>query len=100
MTLSIIRGGRYDRLMAQLPSPARAMTLAEIQSDHERVADELERGGAILVLSDAVDNYLGVLTRDPSVLGDAELAQQIEAGHLPPLQELLADPGVDETQPA
>jgi len=86
--------------MAMLPSPARAMTLAEIQADHQQVADDLQRGGAILVLSDEVDNYLGVLTRDPRVLGDAELAQQIEAGHIPPLAQLLQQPGVDETQPA
>jgi hypothetical protein len=30
-----------------------------------------------------------VLTRDPEVFGDARLAQQIEAGHMPPLEELL-----------
>jgi len=43
--------------------------------------------------------YLGVLTREPRVLGAAELAHQIEAGHLSPLTELLAAPGVDETRP-
>lgn len=43
--------------------------------------------------------YLGVLTRDPRVLGDAELAHKIEARHLPPLAELLAAPGVDEIRP-
>jgi len=100
MTLSVIRGGRYDRFMSKLPSPASAMSLAEIQEDPERVAQDLMRGGVVLVLSDERDVYLGVLTREPSVLGDAELAQQIEAGHLPPLEQLLADPGVDETQPA
>ncbi len=100
MTLSVIRGGRYDRLMAMLPSPARAMTLAQIQSERETVLEELRQGGVILVHSDELDCFLGVLTRDPSVLGDAELAQQIEAGHLPPLAELLAQPGIDETQPA
>jgi hypothetical protein len=30
-----------------------------------------------------------VLTRDPELFGDARLAQQIEAGHLPPLEEHL-----------
>ncbi len=99
MTFSIIRGGRYDRLMAMLPSPARAMTLAQIQADHERVAEQLEEGGVILVHSDGLEHYLGVLTRDPSIIGDAELAQQIESGHLPPLEELLARPA-DETQRA
>lgn len=28
------------------------------------------------------------------------VAELIEAGHIPALDELLADPGVDETQPA
>ncbi|MCP9491546.1 MAG: hypothetical protein MSC31_16975 [Solirubrobacteraceae bacterium MAG38_C4-C5] len=86
--------------MATLPSPARAMTLGQIAQDPEQVGSDLMAGGAVLVLSDDRTVYLGVLTRDPSVLGDAELAQQIEAGHIPPLAELLADPGVDETQPA
>ena len=100
MSLSVIQGGRYDRVMAMLPSPARAMTLAQIQADREQVAGDLERGGAIVVWSDDHEHYLGVLTRDPRVRGNAEVAQLIEAGHLPPLEELLADPGVDETQPA
>jgi hypothetical protein len=91
MTLTVGRGGRYDRLMAM------SATLAKIQADHQRVADEFEQGGAMLVLSDEVDNYLGVLTRDPTVLGDAE---QVEAERLPPLEQLPVDPGVDQTQPA
>jgi hypothetical protein len=76
------------------------MTLEQIQAEREDVLEELRQGGVILVHSNELDCFLGVLTRDPAVLGDAELAQQIEAGHLPPLEELLADPGVDETQPA
>jgi hypothetical protein len=32
---------------------------------------------------------LGVLTREPAVFGDTRLAQQIKAGNLPPLEELL-----------
>src|SRR5918999_1022652 len=68
--------------------------------EHERGADEHEQGGAVLVWSAERDDDLGVPTRDPSVLGDAELAQRIEAGHLPPLEELLNRPGVDETRPA
>ena len=100
MTLTVIRGGRYDRRMAMLPSPARAMTLEEIQAERDDVLEALREGGVILVHSNELDCFLGVLTRDPSVLGDAELAQQIEAGHLPPLDVLLQDPGVDETQPA
>jgi hypothetical protein len=76
------------------------MTLGAIAKDPEQVADDLMAGGAVLVLSDDRSVYLGVLTQDPSVLGDAELAQQIEAGHIPPLGALFADPGVDATQPA
>jgi hypothetical protein len=30
-----------------------------------------------------------VLTRDPEVFGDARLAQQIESGNMPPLEQLL-----------
>jgi hypothetical protein len=33
---------------------------------------------------------LGVLTRDAAVFSDAQLAQQIENGHLPALEDLLA----------
>jgi hypothetical protein len=33
---------------------------------------------------------LGVLTRDPALLGDVQVAQLIDAGHLPPIAELLA----------
>lgn len=98
--LSVIHGGRYGRVMAMLPSPARAMTLGEIQAQREQVADALGQGGAIVVWSDDHEHYLGVLTRDPRVRGDAEVAQLVEAGHIPALERLLADPGIDETQPA
>jgi hypothetical protein len=81
--------------MANLPSPARALTLSAINADYEKYLAELEQGGAILVYSDDRQALLGVLTRDPAVLGDARLAQQIEAGHLPPLEQLLED-AVDE----
>jgi hypothetical protein len=36
-----------------------------------------------------------VLTRDPAIFGDARLAQQIEAGNLPALEQLLGH-GVDD----
>ena len=98
MTLKLIQEGRYDRLMATLPSPARAMTLEELDADRESAIEDLKAGGAILVLSNDRERYFGVLTRDPAVVGDAELAQQIQAGHLPPLEELLAE-SVDDTQP-
>ena len=66
------------------------MTLAQISADYPRVLAELEQGGAILVHSDDREALLGVLTRDPEIFGDARLAQLIEAGHVPPLDELLA----------
>jgi hypothetical protein len=90
MTLAVFRGREYHRAMATLPSPARALTLSEINSDYMRYLAELEEGGAIIVLSDDRQAVLGVLTRDPAVFGDAKLAQQIEDGHIPPLAELLA----------
>ena len=92
MTIAVISGRRYHRLMANLPSPARNLTLTEINADYRRYLTELEDGGAILVYSDDRQALLGVLTRDPDVFGDARLAQQIEAGHMPPLEQLLDDP--------
>jgi hypothetical protein len=80
---------KLSSVMANLPSPARALTLSAINADYEKYLAELEQGGAILVYSDDRQALLGVLTRDPAVLGDARLAQQIEAGNLPPLEELL-----------
>jgi hypothetical protein len=81
--------------MATLPSPARNLTLSDINADYPKYLAELEQGGAILVYSDDRQALLGVLTRDPEIFGDARLAQQIEAGHLPPLEQLLED-AVDE----
>jgi hypothetical protein len=75
--------------MAYLPSPARALTLSEVNADYPRYLRELEDGGAILVYSDDRQALLGVLTRDAEVFGDARLAQQIEAGNMPPLEQLL-----------
>jgi hypothetical protein len=79
--------------MANLPSPARALNLSEVNADYQRYLRELEDGGAILVYSDDRHALLGVLTRDPEVFGDARLAQQIEAGHMPPLEQLLEEAG-------
>ena len=42
--------------------------------------------------SDDEQAFLGVLTRDPAVLGDARLAQLIESGAVPPLERLLDTP--------
>jgi hypothetical protein len=89
MTIAVISGRRYSRCMTSLPSPARTLTLSEINTDYPRYLRELEDGGTILVYSDDRNALLGVLTRDPELFGDARLAQQIEAGHMPPLDELL-----------
>jgi hypothetical protein len=76
--------------MSQLPHPVRTLTLAEIQAEWESVLEELKEGGAILVESDGAEAFLGVLTRDTGMIGEAEIAQLIENGQVPPLEELLA----------
>jgi hypothetical protein len=76
--------------IAQTPHPVRTLTLAEIQADWEGVLEELKEGGAILVESDGGEAFLGVLTRDTCMIGEAEIAQLIENCHMPPLEELLA----------
>ena len=65
MTLYLVQGGRYHRRMASLPFPARRLTLSEINADYRKYLGELEQGGAILVVSDDEQAFLGVLTRDP-----------------------------------
>ena len=52
-TLTLIRTRRYARLMSELPTPVRSMTLAEIQADHEQVYNLLEQGGVIRVYTEA-----------------------------------------------
>jgi hypothetical protein len=54
------------------------------------VLEQLKGGGAILVESDGGEAFLGVLTREAGVIGEAEIAQLVENGHMPPLEELLA----------
>lgn len=73
-----------------LPSPALQMTPAELDADPQRAIDVLKSGGAILLFSNDGDRFFGVLTRDPEILGDAELAQAVQAGRIPPLSDLLA----------
>jgi hypothetical protein len=77
--------------MASLPFPGR-LTLSGINADDRRYLDELEQGGAILVVSDDEQAFFGVLTREPAVLGDAQLAQLIETEAIPPLERLLDAP--------
>ncbi len=90
MTITLIRDGEYARLMPELPTPVRSLTLGEIEAQHERVYDELEHGGAIRVYTNDMEHFVGVLTRKGGLLGDAFIGQLIENGHLPPLDELLA----------
>ncbi len=90
MTITLICGERYARLMADLPSPVRSLTLAELETEQERVFAELERGGAIRLYTNDMERFLGVLTRDQALLDAADIAQLIENGHLPPLAELIA----------
>ena len=90
MSITLIRSREYARLMSELPSPVRSLTLAEIEDQRERVYAELERGGAIRVYSNDSEQFLGVLTRDQRLLDAAGIAQLIENGQIPPLDELLA----------
>ena len=90
MTLTVLRGEDYHRLMNQLPHPVRTLTLAAIQADWQSVLEDLKEGGAILVEFDGGEAFLGVLTRDTGMIGEAEIAQLIENGHVPPLEQLLA----------
>ena len=48
--------------------------------------------GAAVVVPHDEHVLRGVLTRDPAVLGDAQLAQIIETGAVPPLERLLDTP--------
>jgi hypothetical protein len=90
MTLTVLRDEDYHRLMSKLPTPVRTLTLAEMRADWPTVVDELKQGGAVLVESDGGEAFLGVLTRDAGMIGEAEIAQLVENGHVPPLEELLA----------
>ena len=91
MTVYLVAGPAYHQGMDDgLPHPSEALTLAEIDDELERVIGMLERGGAVIVLSNDRQQRVGVLTRDPALLGEAQMAQLIDAGHLPPIAELLA----------
>lgn len=72
-----------------LPHPSEALTLSEIRDQQARAIEILEQGGAVLVLADARDRRLGVLTRQQPLLDEASIAAQIDAGTLPPLADLL-----------
>ena len=91
MTVYLVARAAYHRGMDDgLPHPSEALSLAEIDAEVERVITMLRQGGAVIVLSNNREQILGVLTRDPALLGDAQVAQLIDAGHVPPIAELLA----------
>jgi hypothetical protein len=91
MTVYLIARRAYHQGMDDgLPHPTEALTLADIEDERERVLSMLEQGGAVIVYSNDRQMRLGVLTRDPALLGEAQVAQLIDAGHLPPVAELLA----------
>jgi hypothetical protein len=91
MTVYLVARAAYHRGMDDgLPHPSEALSLAEIDADVDRVITMLQQGGAVIVLSNNRQRILGVLTRDPALLGDAQVAQLIDSGHVPPIAELLA----------
>jgi hypothetical protein len=75
-----------------LPSPAYARRLSSLASDPDQARQDLEQGGAILVLSDDGRQFVGVLTRDPELLGEATLAEAISSGNVPPLERMPEEP--------
>ena len=76
--------------MSPVPHPVRTLTLAEIQADWPNVLEQLKQGGAVLVESGGGEAFLGLLRREAGLIGEAEIAQLVENGHVPPLEELLA----------
>jgi hypothetical protein len=91
MTVYLVARAAYHRGMDDgLPHPSEALSLAEIDADVDRVITMLQQGGAVIVLSNNREQILGVLTRDPALLGDAQVAQLIDSGHVPAIAELLA----------
>jgi hypothetical protein len=65
--------------------------LSSLASDPDQARQDLEQGGAIIVLSDDGRQFVGVLTRDPQLLGEATLAEAITAGNVPPLDQLAEE---------
>jgi hypothetical protein len=91
MTAYVVAERAYHRAMHDgLPHPSEALTLSEFRDEQARVIDILEQGGAVVVLTDAGDRRLGVLTRQQPLLDEASVAAQIDTGQLPPLAGLFA----------
>ena len=92
MTAHLVAERSYHERMHTdgLPHPSEALTLTEIHAQLEHVLEVLAQGGAILVYSDDRQHRLGVLTRQQPLLDEASIAAQIDSGHLPPIDELIA----------
>ena len=91
MTAYVVAVRAYHRAMHDgLPHPSEALTVSELRDEQARVIEILEQGGAVIVLTDAGDRRLGVLTRQQPLLDEASIAAQIDTGQLPPLADLLA----------
>jgi len=88
----LITGASYHRLMCDdgLPHPATGMRLSQLREHQAEVLKMLEQGGAIIVHTDDGEHLLGVLTRDRRLLDEAAIAAMIDAGNVPPLDELIA----------
>ncbi len=72
-----------------LPHPVTGMSLGELRERQDEALQILEQGGAIILHSDDGERLFGVLTRDRQLVGDATVAAMIDAGTIPPLDQLL-----------
>jgi hypothetical protein len=92
MTVYVVQASAYHRVMSDdgLPHPTEALTLSALAVAAERVIAMLDQGGGVLVYTDDRERLLGVLTREPRLFGEAQMAAMIDAGTLPPLDELVA----------
>ena len=92
MSVHLIPLAAYHDAMSGdgLPHPAETMTVSELNGRLEHVLEVLQQGGAILVYTDDLEHRLGVLTRQQPLLDEASIAAEIDAGHLPPIAELIA----------
>ena len=92
MSVHLIPLAAYHHAMSTdgLPHPAETMTVSDLNGRLEHVLEVLDEGGALLVYTDDYEHRLGVLTRQQPLLDEAALAAEIDAGHLPPIAELIA----------
>ena len=81
----------YHRLVTHdgLPHPATGMSISELSDHQDDALEILKDGGAIVLHSDDGEQLFGVLTRNTQLVGDATLAAMIDAGTIPPLDQLV-----------